>query len=94
MIEPLIQLHTNSYLCRNHIEMSGKTVINRTLTTLSKLPPDKVKEVSDFADFILKKYEEEILQRGIEKLVSESKAFYFLNDEEDLYTVEDLKEKY
>ena len=74
--------------------MAGKTLINRTLTTLSKLPPDKVKEVSDFADYILKKYDEEILQRGIEKLVSDSKAFAFLSQEEDIYTVEDLKEKY
>ena len=30
--------------------MTGKTLIKRTVTTLSKLPPDKVKEVSDFAD--------------------------------------------
>ena len=74
--------------------MAGKTLINRTLTTLSNLPPDKVKEVSDFADYILKKYDEEILQRGIEKLVSDSKAFAFLSQEEDIYTVEDLKEKY
>ena len=74
--------------------MTGKTLINRTLTTLSKLPPDKVKEVSDFADYILKKYDEEILQRGIEKLVSDSEAFAFLTLEEDIYTVEDLKEKY
>ena len=74
--------------------MPGETLINRTLATLSKLPPDKVKEVSDFADYILKKYDEEILQKGIEKLISESKAFNFLKHEEDLYTVEDLKEKY
>lgn len=74
--------------------MPGETLINRTLATLSKLPLDKVKEVSDFADYILKKYDEEILQKGIEKLISESKAFNFLKHEEDLYTVEDLKEKY
>ena len=74
--------------------MPGKTLINRTLTTLSKLPPDKVKEVSDFADYILKKYDEEILQKGIEKLVSNSNTYNFLKDEEDLYSVEDLKEIY
>ncbi len=73
--------------------MAGKTLINRTLTTLSKLPPDKVKEVSDFADYILKKYDEQILRRGIEKLIGDSKAFAFLSQEEDIYTVEDLKEK-
>ena len=51
-------------------------------------------EVSDFADFILKKYEEELLQKGMNVLVSEAKTFYFLKDEEDLHTVSDLKEKY
>lgn len=74
--------------------MTKETLIKRTFSTLSKLPPDKVKEVSDFADFILKKYDEEILQKGIEKLVSDSKIYDFLKDEEDLYTFEDLKEKY
>ena len=74
--------------------MTKETLIKRTSSTLSKLPQDKVKEVSDFADFILKKYDEEILQKGIEKLVSNSKIYDFLKDEEDLYTVEDLKEKY
>ena len=74
--------------------MTGKALINRTLTTLSKLPPEKVKEVSDFADCILKKYDEEVLQRGIEKLIGKSKTFNYLKDEEDLYTLEDLKEKY
>jgi hypothetical protein len=53
-----------------------------------------VKEVSDFADYILKKYDAEVLQRGIEKIVSNSEAFAFLAQEEDIYTVEDLKEKY
>ena len=62
-----------------------------TLKTLSKLPDMKVKEVSDFAFFLLKKCDEEILQSGIENLVSKSQTFSFLKDEEDLYTVEDLK---
>ncbi|MCX6278176.1 MAG: hypothetical protein NT004_08770 [Bacteroidetes bacterium] len=65
--------------------MTGKTLINRTLITLSKLLPEKVKEVSDFADYILKKYDEEVLQRGIEKLIDKSKTFNYLKDEEDFY---------
>ena len=74
--------------------MTRDTLIKRTLNTLSKLPQNKVREVSDFADFILKKYDEGILQKGIEKLVGDSKAYDFLKDEEDLYLLEDLKEKY
>lgn len=74
--------------------MSRETLIKRTFNTLSKLPPDKVKEVSDFADYILKKYDEENLQKGIEKLVNNSKVYDFLKDEEDIYSFEDLKEIY
>lgn len=74
--------------------MMRESLINKTIKTLSKLPNDKVREVSDFTEYVFKKYEEETLQYGIEKLVSDSKAFQFLNDEEDLYTVNDIIEKY
>jgi len=74
--------------------MMRENLINKTIKTLSKLPNDKIREVSDFTEYILKKYEEETLQKGIEKLVSDSNAFQFLNDDEDLYTVNDIIEKY
>lgn len=74
--------------------MTKKGLINRTVETLEKLPEDKIHEIADFADFVLKKYEEQILQKGIETLVSESDSFAFLHDEEDLYDESDLKEKY
>ncbi|MDD4970605.1 MAG: hypothetical protein PHT07_14360 [Paludibacter sp.] len=74
--------------------MMRETLINRTLKSLSKLPNDKVREVSDFTEYILKKYEEETLQQGIEQLAGESNAFEFLKDDEDLYTVNDIIEKY
>jgi hypothetical protein len=65
--------------------MTKELLIKQTLKTLKKLPESRVKEVSDFAEFILKKNDEEVIQKGIEKMVSESDSFYFLNDEEDLY---------
>ncbi len=74
--------------------MQRTTLINNTVNNLSKLPDDKVKEVSDYADFILKKYEEEVLQEGMSQLVSNSKAYKFLEEDEDLYTVSDLIEVY
>ena len=74
--------------------MNRDFLIKRTLKTLSKLPQEKVREISDFADFIMKKHEEETLQKGIEKLVSHSKSFDFLNEEEELYSQDDLKEKF
>ncbi len=74
--------------------MTKESLINKTLTALSKLPQEKVNEIADFTDYISKKYEEEILQKGIQKLVSESKTFSYLENEENIYTVNDLKEQY
>jgi hypothetical protein len=74
--------------------MTREAIIQKTVKTLSKLPAEKVGEVADFADFVLKNYEEHILQKGIEKLTVQSGSFDFLNDDEDIYSVEDIKEKY
>jgi hypothetical protein len=74
--------------------MTKEGLIKKTLTALSKLPQEKVNEIADFTDYISKKYEEEILQKGIQKLVSDSKTFSYLESEETIYTVNDLKEEY
>ncbi len=74
--------------------MTREAIIQKTIQALQILPEDKAQEVSDFADFILKKYEDLTLQQGIQQLQSEGKAFAFLNDEEDLYSPEDIKEKF
>jgi hypothetical protein len=73
--------------------MIRESLINKTIKSLSKLPNDMVREVSDFTEYILKKYGEETLQSGIEKLVSNLNAFHFFNNDEDLYTVNDIIEK-
>jgi len=74
--------------------MTKESIIKRTLSALSKLPKAQANEIADFADFILKKQDEKILQEGITNLVRSSKTFSFLESEEDIYTVADLKEKY
>lgn len=74
--------------------MLRSIIFNKTVDNMSKLPDEKLQEVSDYTEFILKKYEDEMLQQDIQKLTSESTAYKFLEDEEDLYTVSDLKEKY
>lgn len=74
--------------------MTKQEVIKKTLVLLDKLPLEKIQEVNDFADFILKKLEDETIQLGIQKLVEKGKPYEFLKEEEDIYTVEDLKERY
>jgi len=74
--------------------MTKEAIIQKTLKTLSVLPNEKAEEIADFADFIMKKHEDDQLQKGIQAIVEHSDAFSFLKDEEDLYSVEDIKEKH
>ena len=74
--------------------MMRQNSIERTISLLNQLPDSKVTEVADFAQFILQKYEDEILQDGIQKMTEESTTFDFLKEEENLYTVDDLKERF
>ncbi len=74
--------------------MTKQAIIERTIKAINQLPEDKAKEISEFADFIAKRYEEQKLSIGIQQLTSNSNAFSFLNNEEELYTDKDLKEVY
>jgi hypothetical protein len=61
---------------------------------MNRLPEDKAAEISDFADFVIKRYEEHLLTQYVQETASQSKVFEFLNNEEDLYSPADLKEVY
>ncbi|HUH74443.1 MAG TPA: hypothetical protein VLZ75_08535 [Chitinophagales bacterium] len=74
--------------------MSKQAIIERTLKAINQLPEDKAEEISNFADFIFKKFEENQITESIQRLASQGKVFNFLNEEEDLYSTKDLKEKY
>jgi uncharacterized membrane-anchored protein YjiN (DUF445 family) len=74
--------------------MKRQNIVERTLKAINQLPEDKAVEISDFADFVLKRYEEQELVKGIQKMASESQAFDILNNEEEIYSLADLKEVY
>jgi mRNA interferase MazF len=67
--------------------MSREALIKKTIQSLDKLPDHRVKEVSDFAEFLLSKIENQILTEGIQKLAANSKSYQFLEDDPDLYSV-------
>ncbi|MEA1785280.1 hypothetical protein U1E44_04185 [Arenibacter sp. GZD96] len=74
--------------------MTREALIKKTLDSLAKLPDQNLKEVSDFAEYLLHSIENKILTEGIQKLVSDSKSFDFLEADDNLYSIEDLKERY
>ena len=69
-------------------------LISDTIKKISQLPDAKIVELNDFADFLLSKLDDRIIVEDIQKLTSDSKSFEYLNDEEVIYSVEDLKERY
>ncbi|MDP1843412.1 MAG: hypothetical protein Q8K64_08330 [Sediminibacterium sp.] len=74
--------------------MTRQIIIERTLKAINQLPDDKAAEISDFADFVFKRFEEQELANGIQKMVSDGKSFDFLKNEDDIYSISDLKEVY
>lgn len=71
--------------------MSRKLVIEQTTKNLEKLPDHKLREVSDYVNFLLERVEEDELRNHMTQAVSESKAFSFLEEEEEIYSDSDLK---
>lgn len=71
-----------------------KDLISKTLEALEELPEEKVLQISEFVDFLMKKHEDELIQKGIYKITEESESFNFLHEEEDLYTIKDLKKRF
>jgi hypothetical protein len=74
--------------------MEKDVLIQKIMINIRRLPSSKIQKVNDFAEFLLYKIDDQMITEGIQKISSESKSFEFLNEEPDIYTVNDLKEKY
>ncbi len=74
--------------------MSRQAIIDRTIKAINMLPEERAEEISNFAEFMSKRYEEYLLSKGMLHIPAENKSSAFLNDEEDIYTLKDLKEVY
>lgn len=47
--------------------MTHQTIIEKTLQAINRLPEDKAEEISAFADFVSKRYEDHKLIESIQK---------------------------
>ena len=74
--------------------MTRHALIERTLKTINHLPTEKIEEISTYAEFILKRHEEKNLFKGIQKLNTQSTSFDFLYEEEEIYSIADLKSQF
>lgn len=74
--------------------MSREELIKTTIENLKQLSDTKIQEVSDYVSFLSSKIDDKIISEGIKKITSNSKAYDFLQDEDELYKVSDIIEKY
>ena len=74
--------------------MNKQELLEKITEKTSQLSGDRLIEISDFIDFILRKQEEEIILRGIQHLAETSDTYNFLNEDPVVYSLEDCKERY
>ena len=54
----------------------------------------RIQEVADYVSVLKSKLDDTIIDSGSKTLVSTTKDYDFINDEEELYQIDDLKESY
>lgn len=74
--------------------MDRNILIEKAVENITKLPDQQVQEIADFAEFLLSKTQDQILVEDIQRITFESDTFKFLNEEPELYSVNDLKKVY
>jgi len=74
--------------------MNRELLLEKKVKSIEQLPDERLNEVADFVDFLLQKESEEQLVHDITVINGEAGAFDFLSEEEDLYSDDDLIEKY
>jgi hypothetical protein len=76
------------------IVMSREELIKTIIEKINQLSDKRIQEVSDYVSFLASRIDDEMILEGIKTITSNSKTYEFLHDEEELYQVNDLKEKY
>lgn len=74
--------------------MSREELIKLTIENINQLSDESVKEVADYVRDLASKINDKGIENCIKTLVSTTKDYDFINDEEELYQVDDLKESY
>jgi len=74
--------------------MEREVLVKKTFRSIEKLPTRRVREVSDFVEFMLQKSEDTLITEGLQELSISSGTYDFLYNEPEIYSVNDLKKKF
>jgi len=73
--------------------MDKQRILTDTIEKLRQLDEVDLQEANDFVEFLLTKVSDRELTRQIQKQAETGTSFNFLKDEEELYSIDDLKER-
>lgn len=73
--------------------MDKTILIQQAIDNINRLPAQELKELNDFAEFLLSRLHQEMLTEEVSKTNLSSDSYKFLENDEDIYTVNDLKVK-
>jgi hypothetical protein len=74
--------------------MDRQILIEKAIRYLNRLPEKKAADALGYIESLYEEKDDALLSKGITRLAEQSQSLAFLDDEEDIYTVSDLKERY
>ena len=74
--------------------MEREVLMEQTIHKIKRLPTTRVREVNDFVEFVIQRTDDALITEGLQQLSSYSNIYDFLNNEPELYSVNDLKVKF
>jgi len=74
--------------------MERELLIKKTIRGIEKLSTKRVREVNEFVEFIVRKSDDALITEGLQQLSSCSHVYDFLDNEPELYSVNDLKVRF
>jgi len=74
--------------------MEREVLMKKTIHKIKQLPTTRIQEVNDFVEFIARRTEDALITEGLQQLSSSGQTYDFLNDEPELYSVNDLKVRF
>ncbi len=74
--------------------MDRQVLIEKAIRYLNRLPEKKAADALGYIESLCEGKDDALLSKGMTRLAEQSKSLAFLDDEEDIYTVSDLRERY
>ena len=74
--------------------MEREVLVKKTFCKIEQLPMQRIQEVNDFVEFIIQRTDDAMITEGLQQLSTSGRTYDFLDNEPELYTVNDLKVKF